>query len=69
MKNTCSTITSVSSRGAQTPRELTPKYGASAIGERSTTRPRGTFAGSEETDQSLRGPSPSARLGMTPVTT
>jgi hypothetical protein len=68
MKKTCSPITSLSSRGPQTPRDRTPKYGASAIGEGSTTQSRGTFAGSKETDQSLRGPSPSARIGMTSVT-
>src|SRR5438128_11684573 len=32
MKTTCSTITSVSSRGAQTPRDLTLKFGATASG-------------------------------------
>src|SRR5437762_329258 len=49
MKNTCSSTTSVSSRGAQTPRDLALKFAATARGKQSTTQPRGTSAGSEET--------------------
>jgi hypothetical protein len=58
----------LSSRGAQTPRDLATEFGANANGKRSTTPLRRIAAGSEEIDQSVRGPSPSARLGMTRIT-
>jgi len=52
-------------RGAQMPRDLTTKFGAQAKGKHSTSPLRRTAAGSKEIDQSVRGPSPSARVGMT----
>ena len=68
MKPARSTLTSVSSRGAQTPRDLTTKFGANTNRRRSTIPLRRTAAGSEEIAQSLRGPSRSVRLGMTRIT-
>ena len=60
MKQARSTLTSVSSRGSQTPRDLTMKFGASAREQRSTTELRGTTAGCSQIDQLLRGPSVAA---------
>ena len=63
----------VSSRAAQTgsrpgrSAELTAKLGANINGGPSTTPLRPTAGGSEEIDPSVRGPSPSVRLGMTAI--
>ena len=65
MKRTRSTAISVSSRAAQTARDLTTKFCASENGRRSTAQR--AFARNKEIDLSLRGPSPSARLGMTDI--
>jgi hypothetical protein len=67
MRRTRSAAISVSSRAAQTARDLTTKFGASENGRRSTAQPGGAFARNKEIDLSLRGPSPSARLGMTDI--
>ena len=57
----------VSSRATQTARDLTTELGANANGRHSTTPLRRIAAGNEKIDRSLRGPSPSARLGMTGI--
>ena len=67
MKTTCSIITSVSSRGAQTPRD--PAGGLTLSRSIARLRQTALCRRLRNAILQLRGPSPSARLGMTRVVT